>query len=85
MAIEIPNILNKKPKTQVSLTALGKTKIDGNQIDPTTPKGKVLWYLKEHGQSNMNEIAEETGISFWRVKDICAEYANPQYRWIEWV
>ena len=82
--MDIP-VLNKKPKTQVALTALGKSKLDEERIDPSTPKGKVVWYLKDHGQSNLNEIAEDTGMSFWRVKEICEEYVSNKWRWIEWV
>ena len=83
--MDVTNILNRKPKTQVALTQIGKERADGDKVDGSTPKGKVIIYLKEHGQSNLSEISEDTGISFWRVKDICNELASNQWRWIEWV
>ena len=81
----IQDLLTKKPKTQVALTSLGKQKVDEKGVDETTPDGKVLCHLKRHMQSNLSEIAEDTGLSYWRVKAICEKYASGEWRWIEWV
>jgi hypothetical protein len=68
------------------LTATGRQKIDEKNIDNTTVEGKFLWYLKDHpGNSNLQEIAEETGLSYWRIKALCDKYASDQWRWVEWV
>jgi len=83
--VDISNVLNRKPKTQVALTSVGKAKVDEKGIDESTADGKVLCYLKKHTQSNMSEIAEDTGLSYWKIKDICERYSKSEWRWIEWV
>ena len=86
MAIKLPGI-NNKPKAQVNLTSLGRTKIDQEDVDSRTAAGKVLWFLKDHGQSNLQEIAdnEMVSMSYWKVKAICDKYTDEKWGWIEWV
>jgi len=79
------DILKRQPKTQVMLTPLGKQKMEDKDIQPTTSDGKVLWYVREHTQCNLAEIADDTGMSYVRVKDILNKYSSNAFRWIEWV
>lgn len=86
MAIsDIMGKISGKPKTQVALTTLGKEKMEEKGIDQSSAEGKVLWHLKEHTQSNLSEIAEDTGLNYWKVKDITNKLSSQQWRWIEWV
>lgn len=83
--MSITDLLTKKPKNQIALTAQGRAKIE--KIDPNGSEGRVLWYIKEHGQCSLQEIADDTGFSYWKIKAICEKLANPkgEFRWLEWV
>jgi len=82
----LDNILGKRvPRTQVMLTPLGRMKMEEKDIRPDTADGKVLWYIRDHPQSNLAEIADDTGMSYSRVKDILNKYSSKDFRWIDWV
>lgn len=81
----LDNILKRQPKTQVMLTPLGKQKMEEKDIRPDTADGRVLWYVRDHIQCNLAEIADDTGLSYTRVKDILNKYSSNEFKWIDWV
>ncbi len=81
----LDDLIKRKPKTQVMMTPLGKQKMEEKNVQPNTADGKILWYIRDHTQANLAEIADETGISYVKTKDILNKYASPELRWLEWV
>lgn len=82
----LDGILGKgKQKTQIMMTAIGKERMEEKNIQPTTPEGKILWFIRDHTQCNLGELADDTGISYSKTKEIVNKYASGEWRWLEWV
>ena len=68
-------------KENLALTPLGREKLENANIDGI--RAKIMWHLKERGESSPSEIYQATGTPVQRVKGVAKELVKE--KWIEWV
>lgn len=74
----LDKVLGGKKSKLVTLTEIGKDKVENAVGDETKSRYIIMADLDEHGASSIHEIAERKGLEESRVKVICQKLISEQ-------